>query len=121
MNFRINDKVKLKGSGEVGTVSMVFIDTEKNKNAYKVIFADSSCAIYEEEELLPVSESVDLNLFDFEITLDNNIAIVRAKYNGKEIAHNHGHIFRDGKCGVLQAVSYAFRRMWESIEEQDVK
>lgn len=111
MNFKIKDKVKLKESGEVGTVDMVFIDTEKNKNAYKVIFADGSRVIYEEDELLPVSESVDLNLFDFEITLDNNIAIVRAKYNGKEIAHNHGHIFRDGKCGVLQAVSYAFRRM----------
>ena len=46
MNFKIKDKVKLKESGEVGTVGMVFIDTEKNQNAYKVIFADGSGVIY---------------------------------------------------------------------------
>ena len=86
------------------------------KNHYKILFEDGTDGYFEEDELMPACWAVDLNLFDFEITLDNNIAIVRAKYNGKEITHNPGHILRYGKCGVLQAVSYAFRRMWESIE-----
>ena len=89
------------------------------KTHYKILFEDGTDGYFEEGELIPTGGAVDLNLFAFEITLDNNLAIVRARYDGKEIAHNHGHIFNDGIAGAIQAVSYAFRRMWQSLEEKE--
>lgn len=119
MNFQINEKVKIADSDNIGTISDKMRSERTGKPFYKILFEDGTDGYFEEDELAPAGGAVDLSLFAFEITLDNNIAIVRARYNGMEIAHNHGHIFNDGIAGAVQAVSYAFRRMWQSLEEQE--
>lgn len=119
MNFQLNEKVKIADADNIGTVADKMHSEKTGKTHYKILFEDGTDGFFEEGELIPAGGAVDLNLFAFEITLDNNLAIVRARYNGKEIAHNHGHIFNDGIAGAVQAVSYAFRRMWQSLEGQE--
>lgn len=119
MNFQINEKVKIADSDGIGTVADKMHSEKTGKTLYRILLEDDTDGYFEENELAPAGGAVDLSLFAFEITLDNNIAIVRARYNGREIAHNHGHIFNDGIAGAVQAVSYAFRRMWQSLEEQE--
>lgn len=90
---------------------------------YYVLFEGGTDGYFQEDDLIKISENkeIDLSKLNFEITLDNNIAIVRAKYNGEEISYNHGHIFHDGIAGAVQAVSYAFRRMWEGLQGGDIE
>lgn len=118
MNFKKDEKVKIADSDEIGTVADK-MRSEAGKTYYKVVFPDKTESIFGEDELSPVPEAVDLDRFDFEITLDNNLAIVRVFYDGKEISHNHGHIFNDGIAGAVQAVSYAFRRMWQNLAKSE--
>lgn len=119
MNFQLNEKVKIADADNIGTVADKMRSEKTGKNHYKILFEDGTDGYFEESELMPAGGAVELNLFAFEITLDNNLAVVRARYNGMEIAHNHGHIFNDGITGAIQAASYAFRRMWQSLEEKE--
>lgn len=119
MNFQLNEKVKIADADNIGTVADKMHSEKTGKTHYKILFEDGTDGYFEEGELMPAGGAVDLNLFAFEITLDNNLAIVRARYNGKEIAHNHGHIFNDGIAGAVQAVSYAFRRMWQNLAKSE--
>lgn len=123
MEFEIKDRVRLTCTNQIGTLLDKFQSVGGGRTMYYVKFEDGTDGYFREDDLIKISENkeIDLSKLNFEITLDNNIAIVRAKYNGKEISHNHGHIFHDGITGAVQAVSYAFRRMWEGLQGGDIE
>lgn len=58
--------------------------------------------------------------YSFEARIDVNVAVVTmiAKQGNKTwvYARGHAHILHDGEVGMAQAVSYAARRMFESLD-----
>lgn len=97
------------------------MQSEKGGVYYRVVFENGDEeGIYSEKELrhptVQVSGACD---YDFKITLTDGLAIVKYLYGGKTVGTAHAHIFHDGQEGVLQAVSYAFRRLWENSKEEE--
>ena len=50
--------------------------------------------------------------------LTSGLAIVKCSHDGKPLGMSHAHILHDGEEGFLQAVSYAFKRLWEANQEE---
>ena len=109
--YKIGDRV-ITGAGEEVTAASSGFLGRNNEIYYVVEKEDGSMGCYSEKDLKPCDDLFDPAKMSFKITVEDNLAIARTYYDGKEIEKGHGHIFHDGIEGVLQSVSYAFRRMW---------
>jgi hypothetical protein len=83
---------------------------------------DGYCGMYAEDQLEPAPLPID---YSFEARIDVNVAVVTmiAKQGDKTwvYARGHAHILHDGEVGMAQAVSYASKRMFESLDKKQDK
>lgn len=117
--FQIGDRVKVPSRvGKVGTVVDIWISIAKATVMYAVEYEDDGYhGMFSEDQLelapLPVE-------YKFEITIEDNTAVVAmiAMQGEKSwvFARGHAHILHDGEVGMAQAVIYASKRMFESID-----
>lgn len=122
MAFNIDDKVILKFNREKGTiVDKLF--SEYGGDAYYKVRLDSSdytlMQLYEEQDLEMVEEKPEYS-FTFDICDDKRnvvIAIIHKTVNGvtTEIGRGHGHIIHEGDDGVVQAASWALKKIWQEM------
>ena len=80
----------------------------------KVAFLDGSFDRVEEKEA---------PTYTYEFTYGDNIVIARlyevTEDSKTEIAKGHGHVFHDGALGIAQAASYALKRIYHDLEEDE--
>ena len=107
--YKIGDKV-ITPYGEAEIMSHGF--GKGNKTYYAVEYGDGRLGIFAVEDLRLAEIPFDSSKMSFKISIEDDLAIARAYYDGKEIENGQGHIFYDGIEGILQSVSYAFTKMW---------
>ena len=108
--YKIGDKVITPYGEEAEIMSNGFV--KGNKTYYAVEYGDGRLGIFAVEDLRRAEIPFDPSKMSFKISIEDNLATARAYYDGKEIEKGYGHIFHDGIDGILQSVSYAFKRMW---------
>jgi hypothetical protein len=78
--------------------------------------------MFAEDQLEPAPLPTD---YSFEAHIDGNVAVVtmNAKQGNRTwiCARGHAHIIHDGEVGLAQAVSYAARRMFETLDKKQEK
>ena len=109
-HYEIGDKVITPNGEEAEIMSDGF--GKGNMTYYAVEYGDGRFGIFEGVNLRLAEIPFDPSKMSFKISIEDNIAIARAYYDGEEIENGHGHIFHDGIDGILQSVSYAFKKMW---------
>lgn len=84
---------------------------------YAVDIEGGSRGLYAEDQLEPAPLPIE---YSFTSTCENNVAVVcmMAKQGEKTwvYARGHAHILHDGEVGMAQAISYAAKRMFESLD-----
>lgn len=119
--FQIGDRVEIPS--RIGKTGVVF-DIWASLSSASVMYAvrnedDGHTGMYAEDQLKLAPIPIE---FSFKVVVSENAAIVTmdAKQGEKEwvYARGHAHILHDGEVGMAQAVSYAARRMFESLDRQ---
>lgn len=119
--FQIGDRVEIPSkSNKIGIVSDIWHSIAKDKLMYAVDGEnDDSFGLYREDQLELAPLPID---FSFDAHIDGNVAVVTmtAKQGNRTwvYARGHAHILHDGEVGMAQAVSYAARRMFESLDRK---
>lgn len=119
--FQIGDRVKIPAkSNKIGTVTDIWSSLAKATVMYAVENDDDGyCGMYAEDQLEPAPLPID---YRFETTIDGNAAIVAMIATQGEkswvYARGHAHILHDGEVGMAQAISYAAKRMFESLDKK---
>ena len=119
--FQIGDRVKIPSKyNKIGTVSDIWSSLAKEALMYAVEDeSDGHLGLYAEDQLEPAPLPID---YSFETHIDGNAAIVTMMATQGEktwvYARGHAHILHDGEVGMAQAVSYAARRMFESLDRK---
>lgn len=122
--FQIGDRVIIPSkANKVGIVSDIWTSQVKNIVMYAVENqADGYCGMYSEHQLelepLPI-------VYTFEAHIDGNVAVVTMNATQGEKtwvnARGHAHILHDGEVGMAQDISYAAKRMFESLDKKQDK
>ena len=122
--FQIGDRVKIPSkSNKIGTVTDIWSSLAKASVMYAVENEDDGyCGMYAEDQLEPAPLPID---YSFDAHIDGNVAVVTmtAKQGNRTwiYARGHAHILHDGEVGMAQAVSYAAKRMFESLDKKQDK
>jgi hypothetical protein len=116
--FQIGDRVRIPSKAlRIGIVSDIWHSLAQNKLMYAVDTEGGTRRLYAEEQLEPAPIPIE---YSWEAHIDGNVAVftMNAKQGEKEwvYARGHAHIIHDGEVGMAQAVSYAARRMFESLD-----
>ena len=84
--------------------------------------SDGHMGLYAQDQLEPAPLPID---FRFEAHIDGNVAVVTMVATQGEktwiYARGHAHILHNGEVGMAQAVSYAAKRMFESLDKKQDK
>lgn len=119
--FQIGDRVKIPSKAEtIGIVTDIWSSMAQDRTMYEVAYeSNGTKGLYAEDqlELAPIPAE-----YSFETKIDGNVAVVAmiAK-QGEEswvYARGHAHILHNGEVGLAQAISYAARRMFESLDSK---
>ena len=145
MEFIIGDRVRLvdyndlpegirnKGMarmcGKDGEVVDKLLSVAKDCTVYKVHFdgKDNPSSVYFPEEALilnPISRMTKSYHYEFEYLDNLVVAVLYEEWDGifkKEIARGHGHIIHEGVEGIAQAASYALKRIYYSISQNNIE
>ena len=116
--FQIGDRVKIPSKQlTIGTVCDIWHSLVQHKMMYAVDIEGGSRGLYMENQLEPAPLPIE---FSYSATVENNVAVVCmiAKQGEKTwvYARGHAHILHDGAVGEAQAVSFAAKRMFESLD-----
>lgn len=117
--FKIGDRVKLPSKAErIGTVVDIWTSFAKSVCMYAVEHDDDGhCGMYAENQLEIAPIPIE---YTFNTTIEDNVAVVcMIAHQGDKTwvyARGHAHILHDGAVGMAQAVSYASKRMFESLD-----
>ena len=116
--FQIGDRVKIPSKANtVGTVCDIWHSMMQSKLMYAVDIEGGIRGLYAEEQLEPAPIPVD---YSFEAHVEGNVAVVTMMATQGEktwvYARGHAHILHDGNVGMAQAVSFAAKRMFESLD-----
>lgn len=117
--FLIGDRVIIPSkTNKVGTVTDIWTSLAKAIVMYTVQYEeDGYYGMYAEDQLEPAPIPTT---YTFNAVIDGNAAVVtmNATQGDKTwvFARGHAHILHDGEVGMAQAVSYAARRMFESLD-----
>lgn len=119
--FQIGDRVKIPAKNlTIGIVSDVWHSLLQNKLMYAVKTEGGSMGLYREEQLEPAPLPIE---YTFSATIEDNVAVVcMIAHQGDKTwvhARGHAHILHDGDVGEAQAVSYAAKRMFESLDTKN--
>lgn len=118
--FQVGDRVKIPSKeNKIGTVGDIWASLTQGKVMYAVDIEGGIRGLYAEEQLEVAPIPID---YSWQCHIDGNVAVATmiAKQGEKEwiYARGHAHIIHDGAVGMAQAVSYAARRMFESLDKQ---
>lgn len=89
---------------------------KSGKTLYEVEFdmygkkATKMCA----EDQLEVVEEIIRDI-DFKFEVADNVVVCVCTEDGEEVGRGHGHIIHEGRIGVVQAASYALKRLYERM------
>lgn len=116
--FQIGDRVKIPSKSLcIGIVSDIWHSMVQDKMMYAVDIDGGNRGLYMENQLEPAPLPIE---YSFSATSENNVAVVCmiAKQGERTWVHarGHAHILHDGAVGEAQAVSYAAKRMFESLD-----
>lgn len=116
--FQIGDRVKIPSKALViGIVSDIWSSLAKNSIMYAVSTEDGRSCLYAEDQLEPAPLPIE---YTFNATVEDNVAVVcMIAHQGEKTwvhARGHAHILHDGAVGMAQAVSFAAKRMFESLD-----
>ena len=103
-------------------VDDIWCSMTKEKPIYEVTYeSNGTKGMYAEDqlELAPIPTE-----YHWEAHIDGNAAVVTmvATQGDKSwvYARGHAHILHDGEVGMAQAISYAAKRMFESLDSKQV-
>lgn len=119
--FQIGDRVKIPSkANKIGTVSDIWSSLAKAVLMYAVENEDDGYfGMYSEDQLEPAPLPTD---YSFEAHIDGNVAVVTMIATQGEktwvYARGHAHILHDGEVGMAQAISFASKRMFESLDRK---
>ena len=119
--FQIGDRVKIPAKAEtIGIVTDIWSSMAQERTMYEVAYeSNGTKGLYAENQLEPAPLPTT---YTFEAHIDGNVAVVTmmATQGLKTwcYARGHAHILHDGEVGIAQAVSYAAKRMFESLDSQ---
>ena len=116
--FQIGDRVKIPSKQlTIGTVCDIWHSLVQHKMMYAVDIEGGSRGLYMENQLEPAPLPIE---YTFSATVENNVAVVcMIAQQGEKTwvyARGHAHILHDGAVGEAQAISYAAKRMFESLD-----
>lgn len=119
--FQIGDRVKIPAKGNnIGTVCDIWHSLVQSKLMYAVDTEGGHRGLYAEDQLEPAPIPVD---YSFEAHVEGNVAVVTMIATQGEktwiYARGHAHILHDGAVGMAQAVSFAAKRMFESLDAKN--
>ena len=119
--FQIGDRVKIPSkANKVGVVNDIWSSLAKAMIMYAVESEDDGhTGMYAEDQLEPAPVPTE---YSFDAHIDGNVAVVTMTATQGEktwvYARGHAHILHDGEVGMAQAISYAAKRMFESLDKQ---
>lgn len=116
--FQVGDRVKIPSKdNKIGTVSDIWHSLIQDKLLYAVDTDGGIRGLYAEAQLEPAPLPIE---YSWEAHIDGNVAVVTMNATQGEktwvYARGHAHIIHNGEVGMAQAVSYAARRMFESLD-----
>lgn len=118
--FQVGDRVKIPSKQlSTGIVSDIWHSMVRNMRMYAVDFEGGHRGLYEEGQLEPAPLPTT---YSWVSHIDGDVAfcIMYATQGDKTwvYARGHAHIIHDGEVGMAQAISYAARRMFESLDSK---
>lgn len=119
--FQIGDRVKIPAKAEtIGVVTDIWSSMVQERTMYEVSYeANGHKGMYAENqlEMAPIPTE-----YSFGATVEGNVAVVTMMATQGEkawvYARGHAHILHDGEVGMAQAISYAAKRMFESLDSK---
>lgn len=117
--FQLGDRVKIPSKSLcIGIVCDIWQSLAQNKLMYAVETDGGNRGLYAEEQLEPAPLPIE---YTFSAVIEDNVAVVcMIAHQGEKTwvhARGHAHILHDGAVGMAQAVSYASKRMFESLDK----
>ena len=118
--FQIGDRVKVPSkANKICIVKDIWHSIANASVMYAVEDEAGNCGLYAANQLEPAPVPIE---YRFEANIDGNAAVVVMTATQGEktwvYARGHAHILHDGEVGMAQAISYAARRMFESLDKQ---
>ena len=119
--FQIGDRVKIPAKAEtIGVVTDIWSSMVQERTMYEVSYeSNGHKGMYAENQLEPAPLPPE---FIWEAHIDGNVAVVTMNATQGEktwiYARGHAHILHDGEVGMAQAISFAARRMFESLDSK---
>ena len=117
--FQLGDRVKIPSKQDVfAVVTDIWSSLAKDRTMYEVTHeSNGTKGMYAEAqlELAPIPTE-----YTWEAHIDGNVAVVTMNATQGEktwiYARGHAHIIHDGEVGMAQAISFAAKRMFESLD-----
>lgn len=103
-------------SGEIGVIKDKLFSEAIGEWVYSVhfdSFEKASNKMWRADHLEVCIESKAEYNFTFDIT--DNVVIAICTEDGEEIGRGHGHIIHEGSLGIVQAASYALKKIYEKM------
>lgn len=119
--FQIGDRVKIPAKQDVfGAISDIWSSLAQDRTMYEVTLeGNGTKGLYAENQLEPAPVPTS---YSFEAIIEGNVAVVTMTATQGEktyiYARGHAHILHDGEVGMAQAISFASKRMFESLDEK---
>ena len=121
--FKIGDRVETNWIG-IGKVTDVMYSHHKKAYTYEVTNEEGAVQLFAEEELESVSEKKGYSM-TIHIDVASNVVIAtlyeETEDTKRPLAKGHSHIIHAGELGVVQAASYACKKLYESLGGTMVK
>jgi len=119
--FQVGDRVKLPAKTlTIGIVCDIWHSLVQDKMMYAVDIEGGNRGLYAENQLEPAPLPIE---YTFNCNVENNVAVVcMIAHQGDRTwvhARGHAHILHDGAVGMAQAVSFASKRMFESLDTKN--
>ena len=116
--FQIGDRVKIPSKQlTIGIISDIWLSKAQKFALYSVKTEDGRVCLYEEKQLEPAPIPIE---YTFGAYIDGNVAVVvmNATQGDKTWVHarGHAHVIHDGAVGFAQAISFAAKRMFETLD-----
>ena len=114
--FNIGDKVVTAYGEENTIVDRMF--SEKDQKYYYTIKNGSLVENFVPEENLKAMPKMDYDItVEIKILDEVVIGIINKEENGvkTEVSRGHGHRIHEGEQGIVQAISYAFKKAYEKV------
>ena len=118
MLYNIGDKIKVKATGEGGTVTDRMYSEARSTAMYIVKPEDGGRSFMRREDELALPPIERVWSIETEVAEGVVIGVIYEVIDGQkfEICRGHGHIIHEGAEGIAQACSYAYKKALERID-----